>query len=218
MSDSLTEKMFSLTLRLLLLRGLICFLSILALFLLPEPYGVIILIIALYTFPRFTNRIRQSGEELRLTEKHIYLSANVVWAGVLLALLAHWALRLNNRTASLIAVVTACAILIVFLVNGVNLYQTRPYGLNDKAKLVFLVACITLFIAALEWLLHFGSQGKLTASSPALDRVSAMLLLGFTYFCLLLNRRRLFPSVSWFLISVTVFIFACLFMGLLVAL
>jgi hypothetical protein len=206
-------------LHLLLIRDGVYFAALLSVFLLPDPYGVLLLVFVLaVAAPRFEKAIRESGSELKQTEKHIYLGANVIWIGILLSLLIRWAVRHNSKTAWLITGLAVTALLIVFLVNATNLYRRTFYFSNDTVKLFFVFGCVTLLALASQWLFNIGSHHEPILSNPVSRLAAPILLLGLLYFFVLRRRRIFFPNVSWLTISIMIVVFLSVFIAVLLRL
>jgi hypothetical protein len=209
-----------LRLRLLLIRDCISFGALLSVFYLPDPYGVITLLLALAVVaPRFQKAIRETSE-LQPKEKHIYVVFNVALVGVLIGLLSRWALRHPNSRASAIALAAGLALTLIFFITVRQVYGTWPpkWMRSDQPKFIFVVACVTLLALACEWLLHLASQQASAFSHGLVNFVPPFLLIGLMYFLVLRLRERFFPTLTWIRMLAIMFVFACMFIAVVVSL
>jgi len=207
-------------LRLLLLRDCIFFGALISVFYLPDPYGIVVLLLALaVAAPRFQKVIHETPQ-LQPKEKHVYVGFNVAWLVVLVGLLGRWALRHPNSRAPAIALAAAGALVLTLFITIRRVYGSWPPRLlqTEQAKFGFVVGSVTLLALASEWLFQVAQQRAVTSADRLINLVSPILLLGLMYFVVLRQRRHFFPTLTWVRMLAVMFAFACVFVGVVLSL
>ena len=202
-------------LRLLLIRDCVFLVALISVFYLPDPYGIIVLLVVLaVAAPRFQKTIRDAPE-LPRNEKHIYAGFNIVWVLVLVGLLWKWARQHPNSRAWVIASAATAALILIFFVTIRQVYGSWPPRAlrSEQAKFAFVVGSLTLLALACAWLFRPVEQRAVTSADSLVKLVPPFLLLGVMYFVVLRQRRQFFPTLHWIRMLVIMLAFACVFIA-----
>ncbi len=115
--------------RLLLARDFVYFAVIAAYFFLPNPYGILLFVAAIWLVGRRIEKTLKSGDaKLEATQKRTYCAATCVYFLILLGLLLSWIVRHSSAPASWCMGSLGIVVLLTLLYASFD----RIYGRNAK--------------------------------------------------------------------------------------
>jgi hypothetical protein len=92
-----------------------------------------------------------------------------------------------------------------------NLYRKTFYFSSETARLVFIIGSVTLLALACAWLFRIPAHKTFASSHATLNLIPLFLLIGLMYIAVLRQRKQFFSSVPALTIVLIMFVFACLF-------